>query len=165
MLVPPPSFRSPTAGPEGNAMEVQHAKPFFDTEDQIRLHLGLLRRVAEAEGEMSSAGRRFMERKILFYEDMFPDVDIRQLSKSLRGDLSGIARCIAGRMAKMILLQDLVAMAYSDGSLSDAEKAILFDVGADFGLAVESVEDLISMNEEVVDSNRRLSEYIYTGEI
>ena len=146
-------------------MEVQHAKPFFDTEDQIRLHLGLLRRVAEAEGDMTSSGRRFLERKILFYEDMFPDIDIRQLSKSLRGDLSGIVRCIAGRMAKMILLQDLVAMAYSDGTLSDAEKAILFDVGSDFGLEAESVEDLISMNEEVVDSNRRLSEYIYTGEI
>jgi uncharacterized tellurite resistance protein B-like protein len=146
-------------------MEATQVNQFLASEDQVRVHIRLLHRIAHLDGEFSEGERQFLERIVSIYSALFPNLDVSALESCDDEEMMELLECLEGRTSKMILLQDLVGMAFADGEMHDAEKEFLFDVADQMSLSAETVEDLIALNEEVLDANKRLSEFIYCNEL
>lgn len=146
-------------------METTQVKPYFESEAQVRVHVRLLHRIAHLDGEFSAGERQFLERIVSMYSELFPDLDVKSLAEGDEEEMEELLEELEGRTSKMILLQDLVGMAFADGDMHDAEKEFLFDVADRVNLSAETVEDLIALNEEVLDANKRLSDFVYCNEL
>lgn len=114
----------------------------FSTLDEKIAHISLLESLAICDGNYDECENKY----ISALKQQYGLLDDYSRTYQDEHDIAIIMNKMTKMRNKLILLQDLLSCAYSDGIYSDNEKEKIHDVGAKLGVDVEKIEEIERLN-------------------
>lgn len=135
----------------------------FDSPEEAIVHLMALRFIAESDGLITGEEKQYLKNLASLYEARYPNLGDLE-GHELGGDLFVVLKYIKNRKNKMVLLQDLISMAFIDGHFCEKEQQSIMELAEQLNIPLVDIDKLYSLNNALLDANRRLAEYLFEDE-
>jgi len=135
----------------------------FDSQEEARAHLAALRLIAESDNFVTSEEKSYIENLASVYQTRYPDLgDL--IANGVDGNLPILLKSMKTRKSKMMLLQDLLAMASIDGDFCDKEKHKITEVAEQLGVPLQDIDKLQYLNQALLETNSQLAEFLFKAD-
>lgn len=137
---------------------------FILTEDNIRFHICMLKKIAVADGYFSESEQRFIAETAAIYCTAIPELDPVQLMESTITDeeyAQNLEKLSSFQPRARLLLKDLISLGHIDGDYSDPEKKLVREIAGKMNVSEEIVGKLELTVEDLIKATSALNAVLY----
>ena len=138
---------------------------FIMTEDNIRFHINVLKKIAVADGRFSESEQRFIEEVAGIYCSAIPGLDPFVLMESTITDeecAQNLEKLASFQSRARLLLKDLISLGHIDGNYSDPEKKLVREIGGKMSIPEDVIGKLEAAVEDLLKATSALNAVLYS---
>ena len=138
---------------------------FIMTEDNIRFHINVLKKIAVADGRFSESEQRFIEEVAGIYCSAIPGLDPFVLMESTITDeeyAQNLEKLASFQSRARLLLKDLISLGHIDGNYSDPEKKLVREIGGKMNIPEDVIGKLEAAVEDLLKATSALNAVLYS---
>ena len=138
---------------------------FFLTEDNIRFHICMLKKIAVADGRFSESEQRFIEEVACFYCSAIPELNPYQLMESTITDeeyVKNLEKLASFQSRARLLLKDLISLGHIDGEYSEPEKKLVREIGGKLSIPDDVISKLENAVEDLLKATAGINAILYS---
>ncbi|MBQ3351756.1 MAG: TerB family tellurite resistance protein [Thermoguttaceae bacterium] len=138
---------------------------FFLTEDNIRFHICMLKKIAVADGYFSESEQRFIEEVAGIYCSSIPNLNPYQLLEATITEeeyVQNLEKLSSFQPRARLLLKDLISLGHIDGDYSDPEKKLVRDIGGKMNIPEDVIAKLEGAVEDLIKATAGINAVLYS---
>ena len=138
---------------------------FFLTEDNIRCHICMLKKIAVADGYFSESEQRFIEEVAGIYCSSIPNLNPYQLLEATITEeeyVQNLEKLSSFQPRARLLLKDLISLGHIDGDYSDPEKKLVRDIGGKMNIPEDVIAKLEGAVEDLIKATAGINAVLYS---
>lgn len=138
---------------------------FIMTEDNIRFHVNVLKKIAVADGRFSESEQRFIEEVAGIYCSAIPGLDPFVLMESTITDeeyAQNLEKLASFQSRARLLLKDLISLGHIDGNYSDPEKKLVREIGGKMNIPEDVVGKLETAVDDLLKATSAINAVLYS---
>lgn len=138
---------------------------FFLTEDNIRFHICMLKKIAVADGYFSESEQRFIEEVAGIYCSSIPNLNPYQLLEATITEeeyVQNLEKLSSFQPRARLLLKDLISLGHIDGDYSDPEKKLVREIGGKLNIPEDVIAKLEGAVEDLIKATAGINAVLYS---
>ena len=138
--------------------------PIFSSENDIKLHLCALIRIANADGNFCDREKALVNSTIGAYCTIFPSLSAEELLAVEFSDNdfdAALERLKAAPLQARLLIKDLVTLGYIDDDYCDAERKMVAEFGTKLGIPMAIIHELEELTMDYLHTMKKLNNMIW----